>query len=563
MRWEATELPERQVIDKLQEELQVSKVMATLLAQRGIEDYASAKQFFRPQWEDLHDPFLMKDMQKAVDRIEKAIKGDEKIMVYGDYDVDGTTSVALMTTFLKANKGRVTPYIPDRYEEGYGVSFRGIDIAEKEGITLMIALDCGIKAHEKVAYAIEKGIDFIICDHHLPGATLPAAMAVLDPKRKDCSYPYDELCGCGVGFKLIQALSIRWSLDSSALLPYLDLVATAIAADIVPIDGENRTLCFYGINQLRTSPRHGIGVFLAQLKTAVTVTDLVFKVAPRINAAGRMEHALTAAQMLMSNEVDQINKLSQAIEAFNTERRSTDQRITQEALVQIQENGEEDDASTVVFSNEWHKGVVGIVASRLIETYYRPTVVLTRSGDHYVGSVRSVKGFNVYDALNACKSYLIQFGGHKYAAGLTLHKDQLEAFKKEFDKEVNQSILPNQKEPVLRYDYSLSIDDVDTKLYRIMEQMRPFGPTNLRPVFLSENCLDSGYSKVVGKEGTHLRLSIQTEKGPLVGIGFGLADFFPAIKKGAAFDLLYTLDKNEWNGKTTLQLIIKDLKIRA
>ncbi len=562
MRWEAKELPTKSIIEKLQKEVQVSQVIATLLAQRSIEDFASAKQFFRPQWEDLHDPFLMKDMDNAVNRISKAIENHEKIMVYGDYDVDGTTSVALMTSFLKEHTEEVIPYIPDRYQEGYGVSYAGIDAAYEQNITLIIALDCGIKAHEKVTYALDKGIDFIICDHHLPGASLPNAKAVLDPKRKDCTYPYDELCGCGVGFKLLQALSIRWSLEEATLYPYLDLVATAIAADIVPIDGENRTLCFFGINQLRTAPRHGIGVFLKELKSEVTITDLVFKVAPRINAAGRMEHALTAAHMLMSNEKEDINRLSEAIETFNTERRTTDQRITQEAINQIENNNEEDCFSTVVYNEDWHKGVVGIVASRLIETYYRPTVVLTRSGDDYVGSVRSVKGFNVYDALSACKSFMTQFGGHKYAAGLTLHKDQLIAFKKAFEEKVSQSILPNQKEPVLQYDYNLTIDNVDTKLFRIIEQMGPFGPNNMRPVFLSENCIDSGHTKVVGKDNTHLRLSVQTEKGPLVGIGFGLAEFFPAIKKGNAFDLLYTLDKNQWNGKTTLQLKIKDLRIR-
>jgi single-stranded-DNA-specific exonuclease len=562
MRWEAKELPTKSIIEKLQKEVQVSQVIATLLAQRSIEDFASAKQFFRPQREDLHDPFLMKDMDNAVNRISKAVENHEKIMVYGDYDVDGTTSVALMTSFLKEHTEEVNPYIPDRYQEGYGVSYAGIDAAYEQNITLIIALDCGIKAHEKVTYALDKGIDFIICDHHLPGASLPNAKAVLDPKRKDCTYPYDELCGCGVGFKLLQALSIRWSLEEATLYPYLDLVATAIAADIVPIDGENRTLCFFGINQLRTAPRHGIGVFLKELKSEVTITDLVFKVAPRINAAGRMEHALTAAHMLMSNEKEDINRLSEAIEAFNTERRTTDQIITQEAINQIVNNNEEDCFSTVVYNEDWHKGVVGIVASRLIETYYRPTVVLTRSGDDYVGSVRSVKGFNVYDALSACKSFMTQFGGHKYAAGLTLHKDQLIAFKKAFEEKVSQSILPNQKEPVLQYDYNLTIDNVDTKLFRIIEQMGPFGPNNMRPVFLSENCIDSGHTKVVGKDNTHLRLSVQTEKGPLVGIGFGLAEFFPAIKKGNAFDLLYTLDKNQWNGKTTLQLKIKDLRIR-
>ena len=515
MRWEVTAMPNAEKANQLQQELGVSAVVAALLAQRGINDFDSAKNFFRPKWEDLHDPFLMTDMDQAVARIQKAIAAKEQMMVFGDYDVDGTTSVALMTTYLKENGGSVTAYIPDRYTEGYGISYQGIDRAAQEKISLIIALDCGIKATEKVAYAKKKGIDFIICDHHLPG---------------------------------------------EQLYPYLDLVATAIAADIVPMVGENRTLCFFGLKQLREAPRLGIKCFIEQLKKPLTVSDLVFKIAPRINAAGRMDHALTAAKLLMSETPQEVKTIAEAIETFNAERRATDERITQEALHQIEQREEESHPATVVFHDTWHKGVLGIVASRLIETHYRPTVVLTRSGEDYVGSVRSVKGFNVYTALEDCSAHLLQFGGHKYAAGLTMNANQLEKFKTAFENAVNSRILPEQKEAILNYDLSIDINAIDHKLFRIIEQMAPFGPHNMRPVFKSENCYDSGASRVVGKDRSHLRLSVATNKGSLTGIGFGLAHHFQAIQSGAPFHILYTLDENEWNGTVSLQLRIKDIK---
>ena len=560
MRWEAIIEPNQEGVKQLQQQLGVTAVVAKLLVQRGIKDFDTAKHFFRPQWEHLHDPFLMRDMDKAVARIEQAWERQENIMVYGDYDVDGTTSVALMTSYLKETTTKVTPYIPDRYTEGYGISYRGIDKAEEEGISLIIALDCGIKAVEKVAYAKTKGIDFIICDHHLPGVELPDAVAVLDPKRSDCSYPFDELCGCGIGFKLIQALHQKQGKSDDTLYPYLDLVATAIAADIVPMVGENRSLCYFGVKQLREAPRLGIKGFIEQLKKPLTVTDLVFKVAPRINAAGRMDHALTAAQLLLSDSPANVKTIGEAIENYNTERRATDERITKEALAQIEERGEKSHPATVVYHDDWHKGVLGIVASRLTETHYRPTVVLTRSGENYVGSVRSVKGFNVYEALDACSEHMIQFGGHKYAAGLTLAASQLDDFKQAFEKEVASRILPEQKEAVLKYDLSIDINAVDHKLYRIVEQMAPFGPQNMRPVFHSANCYDSGESRVVGKDQSHLRLSVATKKGKLVGIGFGLAEHYQAIQSGAPFEILYTLDENKWNGNISLQLRIKDIK---
>ena len=560
MRWEAILEPEQSAVQQLQKELGVSSIIAALLVKRGMHTFDTAKAFFRPQWQDLHSPFLMRDMDKAVARIHAALEEDQAIMVYGDYDVDGTTSVALMSSFLNEKTKKITPYIPDRYTEGYGISFKGIDVAVENGIQLIIALDCGIKAVDKVAYAKKKGIDFIICDHHLPGEELPQATALLDPKRSDCDYPFDELCGCAIGFKLIQALSESWDEPEEKLFPYLDLVATAIAADIVPMEGENRTLCFFGLAQLHQNPRPGIQSLLGSLKKPVNITDLVFKVAPRINAAGRMDHALVAVDLLTSKDHNEVKKLVEAIEQFNTERRATDERITQEALNQIKQRKEEDFPATVVFAADWHKGVVGIVASRLIENHYRPTVVLTQSGENYVGSVRSVKGFNIYNALDACKAHMLQFGGHKYAAGLTLHKDQLTTFKAAFEKQVETTILPEQKTTVLLYDLVLPIEEVNHKLYRIVAQMAPFGPKNMRPVFCSTNCVDSGQSKVVGKDQSHLRLSVQTANGPLVGIGFGMANHFEHIKSGAAFDLLYTLDENEWNGTISLQLKLKAIR---
>ena len=562
MRWEAISEPEQSYVQQLQKELGVSSIIAALLVQRGMHSFDAAKAFFRPQWQDLHSPFLMRDMDKAVARIHAALEEDQAIMIYGDYDVDGTTSVALMSTFLNEKTEKITPYIPDRYTEGYGISYKGIDVATEKGIQLIIALDCGIKAVDKVAYAKEKGIDFIICDHHLPGEELPQAIALLDPKRPDCDYPFNELCGCGIGFKLIQALSESWDEPEEKLFSYTDLVATAIAADIVPMEGENRTLCFFGLVQLHQNPRPGIQSLLGSLKKPVNITDLVFKVAPRINAAGRMDHALVAVDLLTTDDHNEVKKLVEAIEQFNTERRATDERITQEALDQIKQRKEEDFPATVVFAEDWHKGVVGIVASRLIENHYRPTVVLTKSGENYVGSVRSVKGFNVYNSLEACKVHMLQFGGHKYAAGLTLHKDQLNAFKAAFEKQVEETILPEQKTPVLTYDLMLPIEEVNHKLYRIVAQMAPFGPKNMRPVFCSTNCIDTGQSKVVGKDQSHLRLSLQTANGPLLGIGFGMANHFEYIKSGEAFDLLYTLDENEWNGTISLQLKIKAIRTK-
>jgi len=486
------------------------------------------------------------------------------VMIFGDYDVDGTTAVALVASYLKDKISHLRTYVPDRYLEGYGISKKGIEVANEEGITLIIALDCGIKAIAQVDYAKKLGIDFIICDHHLPSAQLPDAVAVLDPKRNDCPYSFKELCGCGIGFKLIQALQQNLGLPEADLVYYLDLVATAIAADIVPLVGENRTLTFLGVQQLQTNPRIGLQFFIKDLKPPLRVTDLVFVIAPRINAAGRMDQGLTAVELLMSTDKETALPIARSIEFFNTERKSTDERITKEALQQIELEEAVNDNSTVVYHPSWHKGVIGIVASRLIEMYYRPTVVLTQSEGVLAGSVRSVSGFDVYQALEACTHTMIQFGGHKYAAGLTLKPEQLDSFKAAFEDYVSAHILPEQKEPSLTYDLEVSFSDLNAKLLRIINQMAPFGPKNMRPVFVTHNCRDAGGSRVVGKDKTHLRLDMVDGVGSrFSGIGFGLGQHLNNVKLQKPFSLLYTLEENEFNGMVSLQLKIKDLKFEA
>lgn len=561
MLWQAVSPPEDSKVQELVDQLNIPRELAYLLAQRGITDFDQAKEYFRPEWSQLHSPFLMQDMQQAVERIAKAIDRSEAVMVFGDYDVDGTTSVALVSSYLQNHLEVVVPYIPDRYKEGYGISIAGIDEAKARGISLIIALDCGIKAHEQVAYAKELGIDFIICDHHLPDATLPQAVAVLDPKRADCKYPYEELCGCGIGFKLIQALQQHFGLGAADLNAYLDLVATAIAADIVPMTGENRLLSALGIEHIRQAPRAGFQFFLSNLKKPVRVSDLVFVIAPRINAAGRMNQGISAVELLLAKNQEEALPLARSIEFFNTERRSTDERITKEALQQIELEEAKQNASTVVYHPSWHKGVIGIVASRLIENYYRPTVVLTKSEDVLAGSVRSVKGFDVYQALEACKDHMIQFGGHKYAAGLTLEETQLEEFKAAFEKAVQERILDSQKAPVMLYDTELTLDAITSKLYRILIQMAPFGPKNMKPVFVSHNCIDKGGSRLVGKDQDHLKLELVDPNGTVIqGIGFGLGQHHSKVKQKNPFSILYTLDENEFNGSVSLQLLIKDIK---
>ncbi|WP_114492353.1 single-stranded-DNA-specific exonuclease RecJ [Candidatus Ulvibacter alkanivorans] len=562
MRWTLKPKPDPKKIATLSEALGVDTTIASLLLQRGIETFEAAKKFFRPSLDDLHDPFLMKDMDVAVERIEQAIKAEENILIYGDYDVDGTTSVALVSSYLKTYYPNVATYIPDRYDEGYGVSYQGIDFAHDNGFSLIIALDCGIKAIDKVAYASEKEIDFIICDHHRPGPALPKATAVLDPKREDCEYPYKELCGCGVGFKLIQALSENRGLTIHDLLLYLDLVATAIGADIVPITGENRILAYYGLKVINSNPRIGLQAILQQLKKeSLTITDVVFIIAPRINAAGRMKHGNHAVQLLTVTNLKDANDWATEIEKYNTDRRAADQSITEEALEQITANKEEKRHTTVVYDENWHKGVIGIVASRLIETYYRPTLVFTNSGEKLAASARSVKGFDVYNALEQCSDYIEQFGGHKYAAGLTLLEKDYEGFKAQFERVVAETMDPNLRTPEISIDAELNLIDITPKFYRILKQFAPFGPGNMAPVFMSSSLRDTGYGKCVGEDKSHLRLTVRQGNSPqFVGIGFGMGDKHEIACTGKLFKAAYVLDENEWQGNVSLQLRLKDVK---
>lgn len=561
MRWNVKPEPEKEKIAQLSSALQIDVPLAKLLCQRNIETFEEAKMFFRPSLDDLYDPFLMKDMDLAVRRIEEAISNDESILIYGDYDVDGTTSVSLLYSYLSTLTPKIATYIPDRYDEGYGVSLKGIDFAEDNGFSLVIALDCGIKALNQVAYAKEKNIDFIICDHHKPGEKLPDASAILNAKRKDCEYPFKELCGCGVGFKLIQALASKKDTPIEELLPYLDLVATAIAADIVPIVDENRVLTYFGLQVINERPRNGIKALLHQVKkTELTITDVVFIIAPRINAAGRIKHGNAAVELLIESNYEDALSYAQEIESFNVNRRELDTKITEEALYQIRKNKEEDRFTTVVYDKNWHKGVIGIVASRLTETYYRPTLVFTKSGDKLAASARSVKGFDVYNALQACEEHLIQFGGHKYAAGLTLKPENYEAFKSKFEAVVQTSIDPELLEPEITIDTELEFTEITPKFFRILKQLAPFGPQNMKPVFVSRNVRDNGYGKQVGSDKSHLKLSLfQGDNTQTINaIGFGLGNKIDDIHNG--FDVVYTIDENEWNGYKSLQLVLKDLK---
>ncbi|AEM70276.1 single-stranded-DNA-specific exonuclease RecJ [Allomuricauda ruestringensis DSM 13258] len=562
MRWTIKPKPAQEAIDHLSNALKVEGLIAQLLLQRGITDYEGAKAFFRPELSHLHDPFLMKGMDKAVERIQQAMANKENILVYGDYDVDGTTSVALMSSFLMETYPNVATYIPDRYLEGYGISFQGIDFAGDNDISLIIALDCGIKAIDQIKYAKEKGIDVIVCDHHRPGEILPDAVAILDPKQKDCEYPYKELCGCGVGFKLIQALGSKQGKTIDDLLLYLDLVATAIAADIVPITGENRVLAYYGLLVINENPRTGIKALIDQTKKReLTITDVVFIIAPRINAAGRMKHGQHAVNLLTELDFAQAKQFASEIELFNTERRSLDQEITQEALVQIQENQEEERFTSVVYNENWHKGVIGIVASRLTETYYRPTLVFTKSGDKLAASARSVKGFDIYNALEGCSDCLEQFGGHMYAAGLTLLEEQYEAFKTQFEKVVSETIDPQLLQPEISVDAKIGMHQITPKLMRILKQFAPFGPGNMTPIFMAEGLKDTGYARGVGEGGKHLKCSVyQSGSNPFGGIGFNLGNKIDKVKGVQSFDAVFSLDENEWNGTVSLQIKLRDIR---
>ena len=559
-RWTILQANEASV-NALQQSLKIHPAICKILVQRNIGTFDLAKNYYRPQLSHLHDPWLMKDMDKAVSRIITAIEKQEKILVYGDYDVDGTTSVACMYQFLCKLHSNIDFYIPHRYREGYGVSKAGIDFAKENRYTLVISLDCGIKSTELIAYAKELGIDFIVCDHHLPDAVLPPAFAILNPKQKDCNYPYKELCGCGVGFKLITAMADKLSLPKEMAFEYLDLVATAIAADIVPMTGENRVLSYWGLKKANENPNNGIRAlsFLSGLKLPLHINNLVFMIAPRVNAAGRMDDARKAVLMFVAETYEQALEYAEMLHNDNTDRKEADSSITDEALALI--NGNEimiNRKSTVVFKPHWHKGVVGIVASRLIEHYHRPTIVLTQSGDFAAGSARSVPGFNLYEAIHACKEYLLGYGGHFAAAGMTMELDKIDAFCERFEEVVATTISPELLVPEIVIDAEINFKDLTWSFYNILTQMEPFGPENLRPHFLIRNVVDSGFSKIVKEE--HLRFVLKQDNITFTGIGFGLAGKLPLLQMKTPVDIVCKLDENEWNGQKSLQLRVIDLR---
>ena len=561
-RWKIKTVDEQKVLD-LTSALKVHPLISRILVARKIERFEDAKTFFRPEITQLHDPWLMKDMDKAVKRITRAIHQKEKILVYGDYDVDGTSSAALMYQFLLKiyDKEHLDFYIPHRYREGYGISKAGIDYAESNAFDLIISVDCGIKSIDLVAYARTLGIDFIVCDHHLPDACLPDAVAILNPKQPDCNYPYKELCGCGVAFKLICALSQVFEIPQENCFVYLDLVAIAIAADIVPMTGENRVLCFLGLKKINENPNHGIRALmtLSAVQTPASITSLVFTIAPRINAAGRMDDARKAVQMLIADHYEEALAFAKMLHADNTDRRETDTQITEEALAMIDADDKmKNRKSTVVYQSHWHKGVVGIVASRLIEKYYRPTVVLTQSGEFASGSARSVPGFNLYEALHACREYLLGYGGHFAAAGMTLAKENIEGFSQKFETVVSETIDARFLIPELEIDAVTHFRDLDFQIYRIICQMEPFGPENLKPVFVSRNVIDTGYSKLL--KDKHLRVFLRQDEMTISGIAFNMPEKLPLIQSGKPLDVAYTLDVNEWNGERNLQLKILDIR---
>lgn len=563
-RWRLKPTPDAAAVRELTYE-RCPEPAAIILAQRGIADKRMAAHFFRPALADLHDPFLMAGMQQAVERIERALGEQERIMVYGDYDVDGTTAVALVYSFLLRFTGHISFYIPDRYTEGYGISFQGIDKAAEQGATLIIALDCGIKANDKVAYAAERGIDFIICDHHLPGAELPPAVAVLDPKRPDCPYPFKELTGCGIGFKLLQGLAQRNGIGFEELEPLLDLVAISTACDIVPVTGENRILCHFGLKEINEHTRPGVRAILrmANAKRRLDVGDLVFTIGPRINAAGRIEHGRRAVELLLAHDDRQAEATAALVDASNSQRQELDRSITDEALAHIANDDwlREEAWSTVVFNKGWHKGVVGIVASRLVERHYRPTVVLTESNGKAVGSARSVKGFDVYEAISACGHLLEQFGGHMYAAGLTLPLENVPAFRERFETAVRAAIRPEQRVPEEEVELELRLDAIDEGLLRVLRHMAPYGPGNMRPVFLARGVVDSGSARIVGEH--HLKLRLMHPEQPRYAfdaIAFKQAHWLSRVKQGAPFSVLYAIEENEWQGRVSTQLNIKDIK---
>lgn len=556
---------EETVINQLKEVLNIDQHLANLLSQRGISTFEEAQSFFRPSLDDLHDPFLMADMDKAVERLERAMQVKEKILVYGDYDVDGTTSVALVYSFLRSRSESLDYYIPDRYSEGYGISKKGIDYAAENNFTLMIALDCGIKASEQIEYAKQKGIEFIICDHHTADDSIPDAYAVLDPKRPDCNYPDKNLSGCGVGFKFLQAYANRNQIDFSELYELIDLVVVSIASDIVPLIGENRILAYYGLKKLSENPIKGLSIIkkIAGIKDKeLTISDCVFKIGPRINAAGRIKSGSDAVELLISENSKSATGFARQIDTYNNTRKNLDREITHDALRRIGNSIEQrNKKSTVLYNKKWHKGVIGIVASRLTETYYRPTVILTESNGIATGSARSVSDFNIYDAIESCSSLLKNFGGHKFAAGLSLDIENIDAFAECFETYVAENITEEQQKPVVMVDAEISFADIDRKFYNILRQMSPFGPGNMNPVFLTRNVKDTGATKRVGNNKEHLKMEVVDENGIVFkGIAFSMApDFYRVVSKDQSFSICYSIDKNEFRGVTSLQLRVKEI----
>jgi single-stranded-DNA-specific exonuclease len=555
---------DKDTVAELHQSLKINPSLCNILVQRGIDTFEKAKNYFRPQLSQLHDPFLMKDMEKAVERILSAINNKQKILVFGDYDVDGTTSVAIMYRFLKKiySEDKIDFYIPHRYREGYGVSKQGIDFARENGFDLIISLDCGIKSVDLIGYACMIGLDFIVCDHHLPDEKLPPAIAILNPKQKDCNYPYKELCGCGVGFKLITALALRLGLYENEYLCYLDLVVTATGADIVPITGENRILAFYGLQKLNASPCAGIKALmeLSGIQKKYSINNVVFIIAPRVNAAGRMDDASKAVKMFVEDDYAKAKAYAEMLHNDNTDRKDADSTITEEALSMIANDPEMfSRKTTVVFQSHWHKGVVGIVASRLIENYYRPTVVLTMGEKVVGGSARSVPGFNLYEAIHACREYLIGYGGHFAAAGMSMFPEDVDAFSKKFEEVVSASIDPHLLTPELRINAEISFSDINKGFYKIIEQMEPYGPDNLRPVFITRNVQNTEWTRIVKEQ--HIRFVVKNKNITLTGIGFNLSQKYSVLQENKPIDLVYTIDENEWNGVTNLQLKVIDFMI--
>lgn len=561
-RWKICEA-DKQKTDILQKKLGINRALCKILVQRHIDTFEKAKDYFRPQLSQLHDAFLMKDMQKAVNRILRARDNKEKVLIFGDYDVDGTTSVACMYRFFKKiyPENLIDFYIPNRYREGYGISKRGIDYAKENGFSLIISVDCGIKSMDLVAYAHQLNIDFIICDHHLPDEVLPPAVAILNPKQKECNYPFKELCGCGVAFKLITALAQQLGLPESEYLCYLDLVVTAIGADIVPITGENRILAYYGLKKLNSDPVAGLKALmqLSGIHKEFSINKVVFIIAPRVNAAGRMDDATKAVKLFIEDDYSKALEYAGMLSTDNTDRKDADTAITEEALSMIANDVEmATRKTTVLFQSHWHKGVVGIVASRLIEKYHRPTVVLTGSGSIVGGSARSVPGFNLYEAIHSCREHLIGYGGHFAAAGMTMNSDNIIAFSKKFEEIVSSTIDPYSLIPELCVDTEISFKDITKGFFNIINQMEPYGPDNLRPLFMTKNVCDTRWSKVVKEQ--HVRFVVKNQNITLTGIGFNLAEKFPIVASGKPFDILYTIDENEWNDEKNLQMKVIDIR---